>query len=97
MRMEYCKTVYQRYHKVSKESKARILDELCKVFGYNRKYAISKLNSMGEQKKPQVHQKRKRKKLRELLRPPSQNLQPLLGRDHQSTHQRSRPVFHLHQ
>jgi len=31
MRMEYCKTVYQRYHKASKESKAWILDKLCKV------------------------------------------------------------------
>jgi len=63
LRMKYCETVYQRYHKASKESKARILDELCKVCEYNRKYAISKLNSMREKKEPQVHHKRKRKKL----------------------------------
>ena len=63
LRMKYCETVYERYHKASKESKARILDELCKVCRYNRKYAISKLNSMRERKRPKVHQKRKRKKL----------------------------------
>ena len=62
LRMKYCETVYQRYHKASKESKVRILDELCKVCEYNRKYAISKLNSMRDKKKSQVHQKRKRKK-----------------------------------
>ncbi len=63
LRMKYCETVYERYHKASKESKARILDELCKVCGYNRKYAITKLNSLREKKKSQVHQRRKRKKL----------------------------------
>ena len=63
LRMKYCETIYQRYQKASRESKARILDELCKVCGYNRKYAISKLNSMRERKRPQVYQKRKRKKL----------------------------------
>ena len=43
LRMKYCETVYRRYRKASKESKARILDEFCQVCGYNRKYAIWKL------------------------------------------------------
>lgn len=62
LRMKYCETVYKRYHKASKETKTRILDELCKVCGYNRKYAIAKLNSMKDNKKPQIRQERKRKK-----------------------------------
>ena len=40
LRMNYLETVYQRYRKSSKESKAKILDELCNVCKYNRKYAI---------------------------------------------------------
>ncbi|MGB6338671.1 MAG: hypothetical protein WBF32_02760 [Candidatus Aminicenantaceae bacterium] len=46
LRMKYCETVYRRYHNASKESKRRILDELCQVCGYNRKYAIWKLNRL---------------------------------------------------
>ena len=34
LRMKYCETVYRRYREASKESKARILDELCEVCGY---------------------------------------------------------------
>jgi len=39
--MKYLETIYQRHRKASKESKGKILDELCKVCKYNRKYAIS--------------------------------------------------------
>ena len=42
LRMGYLERVYQRYWRASKESKGRILDELCHVCGYNRKYAIWK-------------------------------------------------------
>ncbi len=46
LRMRYLEAIYERYRKASKESKGRILDEFCKVCGYNRKYAIWKLNRM---------------------------------------------------
>jgi transposase InsO family protein len=42
-RMSYYYKVYQRYHRSSKRTKTRILDELCKVCGYHRKWAIQKL------------------------------------------------------
>lgn len=44
-RMEYLKAIYTRYHKASKEERSRILDEFCKVCGYNRKYAIRRLSA----------------------------------------------------
>lgn len=43
--MEYIKKVYERYQKASKSAKGRMLDELCRVCDYNRKYAIWKLGS----------------------------------------------------
>ena len=43
-KMNYFESIYDRYHKASKYLKQRILDEFCKVCGYNRKYAIRKLN-----------------------------------------------------
>ena len=46
LRMKYLETIYQRYRKASKQSKGKILDELCHVCGYNRKYAIWKLSQM---------------------------------------------------
>lgn len=41
---EYFKAIYERYHKASKEIKRQILDEFCANTGYNRKYAIRKIN-----------------------------------------------------
>ena len=41
---EYFLSVYKRYHKSSREEKCLILDEFCQNCGYNRKYAIRKLN-----------------------------------------------------
>lgn len=38
--MEYLGSIYERYHKAAKNAKGVILDEFCKVCGYNRKYAI---------------------------------------------------------
>lgn len=47
-RMSYLNAIYQRYRKASKALKTRILDEFCRVCGYHRKYAISKLRSWTE-------------------------------------------------
>jgi len=41
---EYFKAIYQRYRKATTAAKTQILEEFCQVCGYNRKYAISKLN-----------------------------------------------------
>jgi len=58
--MKYLETVYQRYRKFSKESKGKILDELCHVCGYNRKDAIWKLSQLPMEDKPKVRAKRRR-------------------------------------
>ncbi len=59
-RMQYLETVYERYLKASKEFKGRILDELCKVCGYKRKYAIWKIGRLREGEKPRVRRVRQR-------------------------------------
>jgi len=41
---EYFKSIHIRYRKASKELKRLILNEFCATTGYNRKYAIRKLN-----------------------------------------------------
>jgi hypothetical protein len=56
---EYFKAIYQRYQKASGELKGRILDEFCKVCGYNRKYAICKLNGPVPESKPKERKKRR--------------------------------------
>ena len=50
-RMNYFKSIYERYQEASKCLKIKILDEFCKICGYNRKYAIFKLNSAPPQDK----------------------------------------------
>lgn len=42
-RMTYLESILQRYYQAAKKLKSRMLDELCKVCGYNRKYAIRAL------------------------------------------------------
>jgi len=44
-REEYYKTVKKRYRNSDKKTKSQVLDEFCEVCGYNRKYAIRKLNT----------------------------------------------------
>lgn len=44
-REDYYKTVVRRYRKSDKKTKSQLLDEFCEVCGYNRKYAIRKLNT----------------------------------------------------
>lgn len=41
---EYFRAIYHRYRKASLPTKTKILEEFCQVCGYNRKYAITKLN-----------------------------------------------------
>jgi len=43
---EYLQEIYGRYKKAEKDEKQKILDEFCNVCGYNRKYAIRKLNQV---------------------------------------------------
>ncbi len=42
---EYLIKIRERYRKASKKDKTNLLDELCFVCGYNRKYAIRILNN----------------------------------------------------
>ena len=41
----YYKEVVKQYRKSAKNIKSQVLDEFCEVCGYNRKYAIRKLNT----------------------------------------------------
>lgn len=45
-RMQYLKSIYQRYHKSTRKEKIKILNEFCTVCRYNRKYAIRILNAV---------------------------------------------------
>ncbi len=62
LRMEYVESVYKRYRQSPKPSKTKILDELCDVCKYNRKYAITKLRELPNKGKPRAGPKRKRSK-----------------------------------
>lgn len=59
---EYLCEIYKRYHGSSKEAKKKILDEYCKVCGYNRKYAIRKLSKPPNMVSETVKKKAGRKK-----------------------------------
>jgi len=59
-RREYFERIYSRYRSAGAEEKSRILDEFCEVCGYNRKYAIAKLNGPG----PEQQRFRKRRRVR---------------------------------
>src|SRR5437870_2735937 len=43
-RMEYLQSIYDRYHRASKDDKGHILDEFCKVCHYHRKHALRLLH-----------------------------------------------------
>jgi hypothetical protein len=51
-RRDYLQSIHSRYRKSSPAEKGHILDEFCKVCGYNRKYAIRVLNGPPPPKKP---------------------------------------------
>ncbi len=56
---EYFNAIYNRYRKASKELKRLILDEFCLNTGYNRKYAIHKLNALPSKGPTKVNRRRK--------------------------------------
>jgi hypothetical protein len=66
-KMAYLKSICERYHQVSKRLKGKILDEFCKVCGYDRKYAIQKLNGPNFEDKAYLRQKRKSLRRRPVL------------------------------
>jgi hypothetical protein len=47
---EFLLSIIERYLKSDKEGKQKIINELCKVCGHNRKYVIRKLNMKSEEK-----------------------------------------------
>ena len=56
---DYFKAIYWRYRKASQKIKSLILDEFCRICGYQRKYAIRKLNGPPpEEKNKRVHRSR---------------------------------------
>ena len=55
---EYLAKIKPRYQKATKLEKEKILDEFCSVCGYNRKYAIRKLNAKDPQKNKYEYHKR---------------------------------------
>jgi len=57
---DYFKAIYGRYHQAPQKAKSLILDEFCRVCGYQRKYAIRKLNGPPPEEKPQ-HSPRSRR------------------------------------
>jgi hypothetical protein len=56
---EYFRAIYQRYRKASLSVKTQILEEFCHVCGYNRKYAIAKLNGPTPPFKPAAKRPRR--------------------------------------
>jgi len=63
-KMRYFRSIYERYHRASKRLKAGILDEFCRVCGYNRKYAIGKLNGPPLEEQRYLKQKARERKQR---------------------------------
>lgn len=59
-RREYLREIKPRYKKADKLEKNKILNEFCKICGYNRKYAICLLNKK-EKKKAEIKKKAGRK------------------------------------
>jgi hypothetical protein len=57
-RREYIQTIRQRYVHAPRAVKQHILDEVCAVTGYHRKYAIQVLNGASPAKHPRPRQRR---------------------------------------
>lgn len=63
-RKAYMEAIYERYHKCPKQSKSRILNEVCEVCGYHRKYAIRRISQWrANQGQAQPRKRRRRGKL----------------------------------
>ena len=61
-KQEYLASIKERYLNSSKEEKKKILDEFCITCGYNRKYAIRKLNKKGSKQKTKSKRNGRKKK-----------------------------------
>jgi len=61
-RVMYLEKILQRYRRSSRKSKGKLLDEICQVCGYNRKYAIWRLNRLLFDGKRKGSGKRRRRK-----------------------------------
>ena len=59
-RWEYFRAIFWRYREASGKQKGQILDEFCRICGYNRKYAIRKLSGPPPGKKPELRRRRPR-------------------------------------
>jgi transposase InsO family protein len=44
-RMKYINSIIQRYHKLDKKGKSKVIDQAVEILGYNRKYLIHLLNT----------------------------------------------------
>jgi transposase InsO family protein len=60
-RKAYMDAIYERYHKVPKQSKTRILNEVCEVCGYHRKYAIWRISQWRAREGQPASRKRRRR------------------------------------
>jgi hypothetical protein len=60
--MSYLTSIIDRYRRASKALKSKILDELCKVCHYHRKYAIQRLAGLRDGQPPAASKPHKRKK-----------------------------------
>jgi hypothetical protein len=62
-RKAYMDAIYERYHKCPKQSKTRILNEVCEVCSYHRKYAIRRISQWrANQGQPPPRKRRRRGK-----------------------------------
>lgn len=50
-KQEYMQAILERYKEASKKEKSVILDELCQVCGYHRKWAIEKINTYNSKRR----------------------------------------------
>lgn len=55
---EYFEIMYARYQHAAKHEKQKLLDEVCRVCGYHRKYAIRKFNAVLREPRPHARAKR---------------------------------------
>lgn len=63
---EYLASIKERYLSSNKEEKKKILDEFCMTCGYNRKYAIRKLNQKENKRKTKARDAAERKNTTQL-------------------------------
>lgn len=60
-RKAYMDAIYERYHKCPKQSKTHILNEVCEVCGYHRKYAIRRISQWRANQGQSPPRKRRRR------------------------------------